>query len=152
MTRLAGGLLALSALVMMGCHVSVSRGGGDFEVLQPYGKPKNPFSPAVRVGKLIYLSGEVGTDSTDTLVPGGIEAETRQTMENIKRTLGTLGLGMDRLVKCTVFVADIAEWPRMNVVYRSYFPDGKYPARAAFQAAKLVLNARVELDCVAAAK
>lgn len=122
------------------------------EFIHPDGPPANPFSPAVRVGNLVFVSGTLGTTGTGlTLVPGGITPETRQVMENIKRTLGAAGLGMDRLVKCTAFLADLKEWPAMNEVYRSYFTNGKYPARAAVQAT-LLNGARVELECVAAAK
>lgn len=119
--------------------------------IHPDGPPANPFSPAVRVGNLVFVSGTLGTVGTGlTLVPGGIQPETRQVMENIKRTLAAAGLGMDRLVKCTAYLADLSEWPAMNAVYRSYFADGKYPARAAVQAT-LLNGARVELECVAAA-
>jgi 2-iminobutanoate/2-iminopropanoate deaminase len=122
------------------------------EFIHPDGPPQNPFSPAVRVGNLVFVSGTLGTTGTGlTLVPGGITPETRQVMENIKRTLAAAGLGMDRLVKCTAFLADLKEWPAMNEVYRSYFTNGKYPARAAVQAT-LLNGARVELECVAAAK
>jgi 2-iminobutanoate/2-iminopropanoate deaminase len=122
------------------------------EYIHPDGPPANPFSPAVRVGNLVFVSGTLGTVGTGmTLVPGGITAETRQVMENIKRTLAAAGLGMDRLVKCTAFLADLKEWPAMNEVYRSYFSNGKYPARAAVQAT-LLAGARVELECTAAAK
>lgn len=120
------------------------------EFIQPDGPPANPFSPAVRVGDLVFVSGTLGTVGSGlTLVPGGIGPETRQVMENIKRTLAAAGLGMDRLVKCTAFLADLKEWPAMNEVYRSYFPNGKYPARAAVQAT-LLAGARVELECVGA--
>lgn len=122
------------------------------EYIHPDGPPANPFSPAVRVGNLVFVSGTLGTVGTGmTLVPGGISAETKQVMENIKRTLAAAGLGMDRLVKCTAFLADLKEWPAMNEVYRSYFPNGKYPARAAVQAT-LLAGARVELECAAAAR
>ena len=144
-------LLALPALAA--CRVNVTRRPAAVEpvFVQPDGPPRNPFSPAVRVGSLIYLAGTLGTRPEGGLVPGGIQGETRQAMENMRRTLGAMGLGLDRLVKCTVFLADLAEWPAMNEVYRSYFPDQKYPARAAVQAT-LLNGARVELDCVAAAK
>ena len=110
-----------------------------------------PFSEAVRVGGLLFLSGMIGTDSTGQLVPGGITAETRQTLENVRDALARNGLGMDRVVKCTVFLADIGEWPAMNAVYRTYFPVNK-PARSALGNATLVRNARVELECIAAAR
>jgi len=115
----------------------------------PDGPPANPFSPAVQVGNLVFVSGTLGTRKDGTLVPGGITAETRQVLENIKGVLAAAGLGMDRLVQCTAFLADLAEWPAMNAVYRSYFPDGKYPSRAAVQAT-LLFGARVELQCTAA--
>lgn len=123
----------------------------DIVHIQPDGPPANPFSPAVRVGNLVFVSGTLGTRPDGTLVPGGIEAETRQVLENIKAVLASDGLSMDRIVRCTAYLADLAEWPAMNAVYRGYFADGKYPARAAVQAT-LLFGARVELECVAAAK
>lgn len=105
-----------------------------------------PFSPAVRVDDMLYLSGQIGTDSTGALVAGGIEAETRQTLDNIRRVLERGGSSMDRVVKCTVMMADMSEWPRMNVIYASYFP-GPKPARSALGANGLALGARVEIEC-----
>ena len=123
----------------------------DVEYLTPFGAPTRPFSPAVRVGDLIFLSGQIGTDASaaGTVVPGGIEAETRQTMENIKRTLEAVGSSMDKVVKCTVMMADMAEWDRMNTVYRTYFAVGRLPARSAFGTNGLALGARVEIECFA---
>jgi reactive intermediate/imine deaminase len=106
-----------------------------------------PFSPAVRVGHMLYLAGQLGADSTG-LVPGGIEAETRQTLTNIKRVLEENGSGMDRVVRCLVMLADISEWARMNAVYVTFFP-GPKPARSAMGASGLALNARVEIECTA---
>ncbi|MBX3174019.1 MAG: RidA family protein [Gemmatimonadaceae bacterium] len=123
----------------------------DLEYLTPFGTPSRPFSPAVRVGDLIFLSGQIGTnaDAGGTLVEGGIEAETRQTLLNIRRVLELVGSGMDRVVKCTVMMADMAEWDRMNVIYREMFPPGRLPARSALGANKLALDARVEIECIA---
>ncbi len=110
-----------------------------------------PFSDAVRVGDLLFLSGKVGTIPGKTeLVPGGITAETRQTMESIKATLIANGSSLDRVVKCTVMLADIREWAAMNEVYAQYFPNHR-PARSSFGASGLALNARVEIECIAAA-
>jgi len=110
-----------------------------------------PFSDAVRVGDLLFLSGKVGTIPGKTeLVPGGIAAETRQTMESIKATLLANGSSLDRVVKCTVMLADIREWAAMNEVYAQYFPNHR-PARSSFGASGLALNARVEIECIAAA-
>ena len=108
-----------------------------------------PFSEAVRVGNILYLSGQVGTvPGTTELVPGGIRAETRQTLENIKVILERNGSELNRVVKCTVFLADINEWPKMNEVYRTYFPKAP-PARSAMAASGLAFNARVEIECIA---
>jgi 2-iminobutanoate/2-iminopropanoate deaminase len=111
--------------------------------------PAGPFSRAVRVGELLFLAGQIGTDASGRLVPGGIEAETRQTMQNIRAELRRNGLEMDRVAKCTVFLVDMAEWPRMNAVYATYFP-GPKPARSAAGASGLALGARVEIECIAA--
>lgn len=106
-----------------------------------------PFSEAVRVGDMLYLSGQIGTlPGTMTLVEGGIQAETRQTMENIKAVLERYGSSLDRVVKCTAMVDDMAEWPALNEVYVEYFP-GPKPARSALGADGLALGARVEIEC-----
>ncbi len=119
----------------------------------PFGAPTRPFSPAVQVGDLIFLSGQIGTDASASggVVPGGIEAETRQTLENIKDVLTRIGRSMDDVVKCTVMMADMAEWERMNGVYRTYFREGRLPARSALGANGLALGARVEIECIAKA-
>jgi 2-iminobutanoate/2-iminopropanoate deaminase len=107
-----------------------------------------PFSEAVRVGSTLYLSGQLGNvPGTTELVPGGIAAETRQALDNIKAILERNGSRMDRVAKCTVFLADIAEWPEMNEVYRTYFSNP--PARSALAASGLALGARVEIECIA---
>ena len=110
-----------------------------------------PFSPAVRAGGFLFLSGQIGTRTVDgamTLVPGGIEAETRQTMDNIKEILTRHGSSLERVTKCTVMIADMSEWPRMNAIYATYFP-GPKPARSALGANGLALGARVEIECIA---
>jgi len=112
-----------------------------------------PFSPAVRVDDLIFLSGQIGVDLTTLrLVDGGLEPETRQTMENIRRVLETAGAGLEDLVKCTIFLENIAEWPAFNEIYAEYFADMPAPpARSALGATGLALGATVEVDCIAAA-
>jgi len=144
-------LAFLAALPLASACRAVAQTSADPQFIQPDGPPANPFSPAVRVGNIIFVSGTLGTKPDGTLVPGGIQAETRQLLENIKGTLGAAGVGMDRVVKCTVFLADLKEWPAMNEVYRSYFSNGNFPARAAVQAT-LLFGARVEMECAAAAK
>jgi len=111
--------------------------------------PARPFSPAVRVNGFLFLSGQLGTDSTGAVVPGGIQPETRQTLENIRALLQRSGSSMDRVVKCTVFLADMREWAAMNEVYVTFFAPDKRPARSAMGASGLALNARVEIECIA---
>jgi len=109
-----------------------------------------PFSEAVRVGRSLYLSGQVGVvPGKMELAPGGIEAEARQTLQNVKSLLEVHGASMSDVVKCTVMLADIADWERFNEVYRTFF-ERPYPARSAFGANGLALGARVELECIAA--
>jgi reactive intermediate/imine deaminase len=111
-----------------------------------------PFSAAVRVGGMLYLSGQMGTvpggDTGVTLVSGGIAAETRQTLANIKDVLERHGSSMDRVVKVTVMMADMAEWPKMNAIYVTHFTK-HLPARSAFGASGLALGGRVEIECIA---
>ncbi|HSA54817.1 MAG TPA: RidA family protein [Gemmatimonadaceae bacterium] len=116
----------------------------------PYGRPTRPFTPAVQVGDVLYLAGQIGTSANAQggVVPGGIQAETRQTMENIRDVLEKSGSSMDRVFKCTVFMADMREWDAMNEVYTTFFPNHK-PARSALGASGLALNARVEIECLA---
>lgn len=111
--------------------------------------PPRPFSPAVRVNGFLFLSGQLGTDSSGTLVTGGIQAETRQTMENIRDVLQRSGSSLGRVVKCTAFLADMREWAAMNAVYVTFFEAGKLPARSAMGASGLALGAKVEIECLA---
>ena len=108
-----------------------------------------PFSDAVRTGHLLFLSGQIGmVPETKELAPGGIQEETRQTMENIKTVLEANGSSMDRVIKATVMLADISEWPAFNEVYVTYFP-GHKPARSAFAGSGLAFGARCEVEVIA---
>ncbi len=109
-----------------------------------------PFSAAVRVDDTLYLSGNIGNmPGTLELAPGGIQGETRQTMENIKTAVEQFGSSMDRVVKCTVFLADMEEWADMNEVYRTFFENP--PARSAVGVGEggIAMNGRVEIECIA---
>jgi reactive intermediate/imine deaminase len=108
-----------------------------------------PFAEAVWAGDTVYLSGQIGL-GPDGLVEG-FEAQVRKMMDNLAATLHSLGLGMDNLVKCTVFMADMAQWQDFNRIYISYFQPGRYPARSALGATGLALGAAVEIDCIALA-
>jgi 2-iminobutanoate/2-iminopropanoate deaminase len=107
-----------------------------------------PFSEAVVVGDTVLFSGQLGNlPGTLKLAPGGMAAEAKQTMENIKTSAEAHGLKMSDLVKCTVMLADMSEWAAFNEIYRTYFTS-KYPARSAFGANGLALGARVEVECI----
>lgn len=116
------------------------------------GRPGSPFSESVRVGNMLYLSGVLGTDASGKLAAGGIKAETKQVLENIRAILERNNSGMDRVVKCTVMILDIAERPAMNEVYVTYFPKDRMPARSTFGTTGLALGARVEIECMATVK
>lgn len=114
---------------------------------EKFGNQTLPFSPAVIVGNIIYLSGQIGS-ADGVVVPGGIIPETKQVMENIKKVLEQNGSSMDKIVKCTCMLADISEWDKMNSEYVKYFPAHK-PARSALGANGLAKGARVEIECIA---
>ena len=110
-----------------------------------------PFPEGTAVGGLVFLSGQLGNlPGTLALVEGGIRAETRQALENIAAVLRGQGLGLENVVRCTVMLADIADWPAFNSVYAEFFTDVPMPARSAFGCGGLALGARVEIECTAA--
>ena len=110
----------------------------------------NPvLSSVVKVRDMLYLSGQLGfIPGGRALAEGGIGPETRQTLENIKRVLEAAGSSMERVVKCTVYLADVADFRAMNEVYRTFWPSDP-PARTTVAVAGLVANARIEIECLA---
>jgi 2-iminobutanoate/2-iminopropanoate deaminase len=113
--------------------------------------PGLPFSAAVRAGDMIYLSGVIGhVRGEPRLVSGGIGPETEQALTYVRETLERAGSALDRVVKCTVFLADINDFAAMNEVYRTFFPDAP-PARSTIAVAGLALGARIEIECIALA-
>jgi 2-iminobutanoate/2-iminopropanoate deaminase len=137
--------LALAALLATPLRAQTPK-----EVVPIPGASNPVLSAVVRAGDVLHLSGQLGTVPGQGLVPGGITAETRQTLENIKRIVEAAGSSMERVVKCTVFLADIADFRAMNEVYRTFFPADP-PARSTVAVAGLVLNARIEIECLALA-
>jgi len=110
-----------------------------------------PFSEFARAGDLIFLSGMIGTKpGTLGLVDGGFEAESRQALENIDLMLHAAGAARTDVLKCTVMLDDMAQWPRFNQIYAEFFGEHR-PARSAFGADGLALGAAVEIECIAAA-
>ena len=155
-------LLLAAAIVVLASCASMSTSSSSPSGAAPLApEPMNmvepwpyPFSSAVRVGNLLFLSGQIGSEIVNgapKLVAGGIESETRQALENIKTILAKAGSSLDKVVKCSVMIADMAEWPKMNEIYATYFP-GKKPARSAWGATGLALGARVEIECIALVK
>ena len=139
----------LAVLLLAACAAPAPR--SDLRFITPEGPWAYPFSPAVRVGNMLYLAGQIGTRTENgqmVLVSGGIEAETRQTMENIREVLESNGSSLSHVVRCLVMLDDMSEWPRMNTVYATFFP-GPKPARSALGADGLALGARVEIECTA---
>jgi 2-iminobutanoate/2-iminopropanoate deaminase len=146
-------ILSLAAIgLVVGAQAATAAPADPVEYLNS-GKvlPTNlPFSEAVRVGNTIYLSGQIGNmPGAMKLAPGGMQAEARQAMENIKTSLEAHGYSMANIVKCTAMLADMSEWGAFNDVYKTFFT-GHFPARSAFGASGLALGARVEIECIAA--
>ena len=116
------------------------------EITQPVG----PYSHAVAAsGEFVYLSGQTGQDpATGQIVAGGVEAETRQVLANLAQVLDATGLTFAAVVKCNVFLVDMADFTAMNTVFAAIIP-GPFPARSTVAVAALPLGARVEIECVA---
>ena len=112
-----------------------------------------PFSKAVRVGETLYLAGNIGLAGSKggepVLVEGGVEAETRKTLENMGKVLKEAGSSFDKVVKTTVMMTDIKDYEAVNEVYASFFRRGNFPARSAYAVAALPLGAKVEIEAVA---
>lgn len=135
---------------------AASAGAGDtgspaleFMPAETAGTIKLPFSDAVRVGDLLFLSGKIGNlPGTSKLAPGGIQGQTKQALENIATSLERYGSSLQQVVKCTVFLADMSEWAEMNKVYVQFFPHDP-PARSAVGVNGLALGALTEIECIA---
>jgi len=123
------------------------------EVVTAQGAPKaiGPYSVGIRAFPWVFCSGQAGLDpETGELVPGGIEAETRQTITNLKNVLESAGSSLSEVVKTTVFLRDMADFARMNAVYAKFFKENP-PARSTIQAAALPKGAAVEIEAIALA-
>lgn len=140
-------LFILACVLTSSCNETQSK--ASYRVSEEFKSLQLPFSEAVVVGNTIYLSGQIGNlPGQLKLAEGGIQAETKQAFENIRRVLEQNGSSLDNIVKCTIMLADINEWGDFNKEYVKYFP-GEKPARSAFGTNGLALNARVEIECIA---
>lgn len=112
--------------------------------------PVGPYQQAVRTGNLIFTAGQIPIDPrTNTLVPGGVEEQTRCVIENLQAILEAAGSSLDRVVKTTVFLRDMNDFPKMNGVYGAYFPAETAPARSTVQVSRLPRDVAVEIEAVA---
>jgi 2-iminobutanoate/2-iminopropanoate deaminase len=109
-----------------------------------------PYSPAVRVGKFLFVSGQIGLHpETAELVGDDIESQTRRALENLMSILSKAGYDSSHVIQCTVFLKDINDFPKMNLIYGGYFAEGKYPTRATVEVSNLPRKAKVEIAAVA---
>ena len=108
-----------------------------------------PYSQAVRAGNMVFTAGQIGLDpATMEIVSGGVEAETRQVLNNLKQVLEAAGSGLNYVVKTTVFLRDMADFPKMNAIYAEFFLENP-PARSTVEAASLPKGVAVEIEAVA---
>ena len=109
-----------------------------------------PYSQGIAIDGLVFTSGQLGLDpATGDFAPGGVEAQTRQSLTNIKAVLEEAGTGMDKIIKTTVFLKDMNDFTAMNAVYAEFFGEGGCPARSAVQVAKLPKDGLVEIEAIA---
>ena len=142
--------LALALITV--AFTSLSAAGSSIEVLgaDETKRLNLPFSEAVAIGDLLFLSGQIGSKPGElTLVEGGIQAETRQTMKNIIAILEKHGSSVDKLIKCTIFLGNMDEWDDMNIAYVEALGDHR-PARSALGVNGIALGGSVEIECIAA--
>ena len=136
-------LLLFTVLTMAGC----------MQDQVAYYKPGNvigPYTPAVQVGRLLFVSGQIALDpGTGEMVTGDIEQETRQVLHNLRIVLGAAGYDSSHVVNATVYLRSMGDYQRMNAVYGSFFPEGKYPARVAVEVSALPKRANIEIAVVA---
>jgi|SRR5205807_627250 len=140
------------ALLALGLAAAIPAAAQQRQVISPPGTAVGlPFSPAVRVGNVVYLSGQIGNrPGTRELADTGISGQTRQALENVKTVLTAAGSSLERVVKCTLFLVDIKDYAKVNEVYATYFPKDP-PARSTVAGSGLALGARVEIECLGVA-
>ena len=143
MSRKAANFGALLLMLMMA-------GEGSAKVPQYFAEPGSaaPFSAAVRAGDFIFASGQIGITANGE-IPASIEDQARLAMDNLQQAFKSAGADLSDVVKCTVMLDDMKQWPAFNQVYVSYFKPGHLPARSAFGADGLALGAGVEVECIA---
>jgi 2-iminobutanoate/2-iminopropanoate deaminase len=144
---IVSGLLLGVALLLAAAPAPVEK-----KAVMGAAKPVGPYSPGVDIGSLVFVAGQIGVDpATGKMVEGGIEAQTTQVMKNAEAVLKNAGLGFKDVVRTTVFLTNISDFPAMNKIYAGYFPEGSIPpARSTVAVAALAAGAAVEIDFIAA--
>ena len=147
MKRIALVILSAAGVLISACssHRPTTTTRPEFVVPN---RANGPFSPVVRVGNLLFVSGQIGSDSAGGLAKGGTGPETAAAMRRIGQLLVQAGSSLDRVAKCTVMLADMRDWGAMNEVYNSFFPERR-PARSSFGTTGLAVGAHVEIECIA---
>jgi len=147
-----GGLvLGIAMTVVLQGEESQPQSANRRRVIRPEKSPNTglPYSPGILVGNTLYLSGHLGRDPVTTeLVRGGIDAETRQSLANMREVLRTAGMDFKDVASVTVYITSFEDFPKFNAVYREFFPNDP-PARATVQVAGLNGGARIELQMIA---
>lgn len=111
-------------------------------------KAIGPYSPAVKLGDFVYLSGQLGMDENGVLVGDDVQSQTTRAMENIGYLLNEMGLAHRHIVKTTVFVTDLNDFDKVNAIYGTYFNEGTFPARSCVEVSRLPKDAKVEIECI----
>jgi len=139
------------ALLALGLAPGVLAGQERQPIYPGGARTAGPYTPGIRVGNLLFVSGQLGfAPGGRGLVPGGIQAETRQALENIGRVLEAAGTSFARVAKCNVYLTDVADFAAMNEVYTTFWPNDPPPARTTVAVAALPApGARVEIECIA---
>ncbi len=144
-------VIAISSLLFFSTNAVTADTDVEYFRSKTFVEKKLPLSEAVRVGNLLFVSGNLGIDFSKAgldLVPGGLVAETKQTMLNIENTLKGSGSSLDKLVKCTLYMANIDEWPELNKIWPSFFNEN-FPTRTAIEVGRLWRGAAIEITCIA---
>lgn len=150
MKKMSPIFLSFIAFLLMACS-SPQKSEIEFLESKIERRKNAPYSDAVRVGNILFLTGQVGFNNDSLkIAQGGIKAETRQALENIKAVLEAHGSDLEHVVKCTVILTDVNDFSAFNEVFRQYFPKNK-PARTTFVAG-LVIDAKIEIDVTATIK
>jgi len=139
---------AMTAILLSPPGITAGQSGSSAVQYLRHANSKAPFSPAVRVGEILYLSGQIGA-GPDGHLPPKFADQARQAMENVKATLKQAGSSLDAVFKCTVMLTDMSHWQEFNRIYVTYFAPERLPARSAIGANGLALGAMIEIECTA---